>query len=277
MFARGSVLGEVRGAKLHSPLGFTLTLEARSIRAYVLDRAHFDRVMFHKAVDAGAVPRVDSSARHILDTGSEVLTDVRTDHHSEELVSRVVIGADGYKSICRKSSHLAAPKHMLTGIQVDLKGVEIDPEFVELYLGRDVAPGFFAWAIPAGDLVRVGLCTWDAADLPAMYLKRLLMRPQFRHARRVSTTSGKIPLGPGRSAVSGRILLVQHRGIQDPETGGSYTVKRYGSMKREAESESWVHHEIRLEPLNPAFQPIVLTGVADGEFMVVAEFLEVLV
>ena len=55
MFARESVLGEVRGVKIHSPLGFTLTLEARSSRAYVLDRTLFDRIMFHKAVDAGAV------------------------------------------------------------------------------------------------------------------------------------------------------------------------------------------------------------------------------
>jgi len=245
MFARESVLGEVRGAKLHSPLGFTLMLEARSIRAYVVDRAHFDRVMFHKAVDAGAVPRLGSSARHIRDIGPEVHIDVRTDHHSEELVSRVVIGADGYKSICRKSSHLAAPKHMLTGIQVDLKGVDIDPEFVELFLGRDVAPGFFAWAIPAGDLVRVGLCTWDAADLPAVYLKRLLTRPQFRHARRVSTTSGKIPMGPGRSAVSGRILLVGDAACHaKPLSGGGvYTGVRGAELAAEAVSEYFESHK----------------------------------
>ena len=30
----------------------------------------------------------------------------------------------------------------------------------------------------------------------------------------------------------GRIVLVQHRSIQDPETGGSYTVKRYESKRR---------------------------------------------
>jgi flavin-dependent dehydrogenase len=127
---------------------------------------------------------------------------------TESVNSKIVVGADGYKSICRKASRLPPPKHMLTGIQVDLKGVEADPEFVEIYLGRDVAPGFFAWAIPAADLVRVGLCTWDAEDIPAMYLKKLLARPQFRHAKKVSTASGKIPLGAGRSAVSGGIMLV---------------------------------------------------------------------
>ncbi|MFY9605680.1 MAG: NAD(P)/FAD-dependent oxidoreductase [Thermoplasmata archaeon] len=239
MFARESVIGEIRGARLHSPLGFTLTLEARTSRAYVLDRSHFDRMMFHKAVDAGAVPRVGSSARAVRDTGYEVHTETRSDHHQENFTSRIVVGADGYKSICRRSSHLPVPKHMLTGIQVDLKGVETDQEFVELFLGRDVAPGFFAWAIPAGDLVRVGLCTWDAADLPAMYLKKFLTRPQFKHAKSVSTTSGKIPIGPGRSAVSGRIMLVGDAACHaKPLSGGGvYTGVRGAELCSEAVSE----------------------------------------
>lgn len=245
MFARESVIGEIRGAKLHSPLGFTLTLEARSSRAYVLDRSHFDRIMFHKAVDAGAVPKVGSSARAVRDTGYEVHTETRSDHDQENVTSRTVVGADGYKSICRRSSHLPVPKHMLTGIQVDLRGVEIDPEFVELFLGRDVAPGFFAWAIPAGDLVRAGLCTWDAADLPATYLKKFLARPQFRHAKRVSTASGKIPIGPGRSAVSGRIMLVGDAACHaKPLSGGGvYTGVRGAELCSEAVSEFFGSHE----------------------------------
>ncbi len=208
MFSRESVLGEIRGVRIHSPLGFTLTLEARSSRAYVLDRSLFDRIMFHKAVDAGALPMVGACVRSVLDRGHEVRSEIRADRMTESVLSKIVIGADGYKSTCRKASRLPPPRHMLTGIQVDLKGVEVDPDFVEIYLGKEVAPGFLAWAIPAADSVRVGLCTWDARDAPAMYLKRLLARPQFRHARRVSTASGKIPLGAGRSAVSGGIMLI---------------------------------------------------------------------
>ena len=207
-FARESVISEVKGTRMHSPLGYTLELRARSSRAYVIDRAHFDRIMFHRAVDAGAVPKVGAVVRSVTDTGREVRADIKFEGEVATAASKVVIGADGYKSVCRRASRLPPPKHMLTGIQVDLKDVRMDPDFVEVFLGREVAPGFFAWAIPAGDLTRVGLCTWDAADLPAVYLKRLLTRPEFRHAKRVSVASGKIPIGPGRSAVSGRIALV---------------------------------------------------------------------
>jgi flavin-dependent dehydrogenase len=97
---------------------------------------------------------------------------------------------------------------MLTGLQVDLKGVEVDPDFVELFFGSKIAPGFFAWAIPAGDHTRVGLCTWASDHTPAVYLQRLLRRPEFAKSKRISIASGKIPVGTGRSAVGGNIMLV---------------------------------------------------------------------
>jgi len=207
-FAEESILGQVRGARLHSPLGFALELEAKGTRACVIDRAHFDRIMFHRAVDEGAAPRLGASVRSLASFDEEVVCELRAEGRTDEIVADVVIGADGYKSVCRRDAHLPAPKHMLTGIQVDLKGCDLQSDFVELYFGKNVAPGLFAWAIPAEDLTRVGLCTWDAELAPAVYLKKLLSRPDFVKGKRVSLSAGKIPIGPGRTAVRGRIALV---------------------------------------------------------------------
>lgn len=71
----------------------------------------------------------------------------------------------------------------------------------------------------------------------------------------------------------GRIVLVQYRGMADPETGGSYTVKRYTSEKVAAADGGWRHTRIVLKPLNPDFQPIVIPGEATDHFKVVAEFI----
>ena len=73
----------------------------------------------------------------------------------------------------------------------------------------------------------------------------------------------------------GRIVLVQLRDATDPETGQRYTVKRYKSDKAE-DGDSWRHVKIALEPINPDFEPIVLTGADEGELQVVAELVEVL-
>lgn len=73
----------------------------------------------------------------------------------------------------------------------------------------------------------------------------------------------------------GKTVLVQLRDATDPETGERYTVKRYESEKTAAD-DSWRHARITLKPLNPDFEPIVLTDDDEGVLQVVAEFLEVL-
>ena len=206
-FASGSVLNRVRRARIHSPLGYTLALEAKGTRAYVVDRARFDMMLFERAVDQGASAMSGAKAVSVGQGDDGVSVSVESGDGLVEVSCAVAIGCDGYRSATRKATGLPPAKHMLTGIQADLVGVEIDPESVELYLGSKVAPGFFAWAIPAGETARVGLCTWDAEHAPAVYLKKLLARPEFAKAKRVSSSSGMIPLGPGRTARSGRILL----------------------------------------------------------------------
>jgi transcriptional regulator with XRE-family HTH domain len=67
----------------------------------------------------------------------------------------------------------------------------------------------------------------------------------------------------------GRILLVEYRGLDDVETGGSYTVKRFrrGRARRAG---------IRLEPINPSFEPILLDGASAPNIRLIADFVEVL-
>lgn len=74
----------------------------------------------------------------------------------------------------------------------------------------------------------------------------------------------------------GKIVLVQHNSIEDPETGGRYTVKRYSSEKSADESGSWRHTAIRLLPENPDFEAIVINSGDSEDLQVVAELIEVL-
>ncbi len=77
----------------------------------------------------------------------------------------------------------------------------------------------------------------------------------------------------------GKIVVVQHRDIADPETGGRYTVKVYSSEKAATEDGEWRHQRITLKPDSdrPEYQPIVLE-LQDGQdsLHVVAEWLMVL-
>ena len=80
---------------------------------------------------------------------------------------------------------------------------------------------------------------------------------------------------PVEGSRQGKTVLVELRDQIDPETSQRYTVKRYES-ERTVEGDSWRHSKITLKPVNPDFEPIVLTGTDEGDLQVIAEFLEVL-
>lgn len=79
----------------------------------------------------------------------------------------------------------------------------------------------------------------------------------------------------------GKVVVVQHRSIADPETGGRYTVKVYTSEKVLVEDGGWRHERITLRPDSdqPGFVPIEISlrdGESEGSVVVVAEMLMVL-
>lgn len=74
----------------------------------------------------------------------------------------------------------------------------------------------------------------------------------------------------------GKIVLAQYRGIADPNTGGSFTVKRYASEKEIAEDGGWRHTRVVLSPLNPDYEPIVVSADEAEDMQIVAEFITVL-
>jgi type I restriction enzyme R subunit len=80
---------------------------------------------------------------------------------------------------------------------------------------------------------------------------------------------------PVAGSRQGRTVLVQLRSAIDPETGHSYTVKRYDSIKA-GDDDSWRHTRIMLKPENPAFAPIQLSDTDADSCQVIAELVEVL-
>ncbi|WP_341236546.1 DNA/RNA helicase domain-containing protein [uncultured Limnobacter sp.] len=75
---------------------------------------------------------------------------------------------------------------------------------------------------------------------------------------------------------NGKIVVVQHRRISDPELGGQYTIKRYKSEKHYGE-DGVVTSVIVLKPesTNDQHEAIVLSAEDAEEMVVVAEFLTV--
>jgi type I restriction enzyme R subunit len=83
---------------------------------------------------------------------------------------------------------------------------------------------------------------------------------------------------PVEGSRNGRVLLVEHRDIADPEHGGSYTVKIYERQGEVLTDDGERRASILLKPdsTDPRFGPIVLTPLSEDDVRVVAEVARVL-
>lgn len=84
-------------------------------------------------------------------------------------------------------------------------------------------------------------------------------------------------LAPGGTR-QGKVVLVQHRDINDTDTGGQYTIKVYESEKVKHDDGEWRHKKITLKPdtTAPGYEPIILNGTEAGELKIIAEMIAVL-
>jgi hypothetical protein len=97
------------------------------------------------------------------------------------------------------------------------------------------------------------------------------------HNRRIPNGSWCLFREPSDGSRNGKVVIVQSRDIQDPDTVGQYTVKIYRSEKTETE-DSWSHHSIRLEPdsMDRNFKPLNVKSATGNYLRVVGEFLAII-
>ena len=94
---------------------------------------------------------------------------------------------------------------------------------------------------------------YDWVELPARYKpsRELFACTVEGESMNKIIPSGSICLFRKYSGGSrdGKIVLVEHTSIQDPDFGSGYTVKEYSS-KKYTDSDQWVHQSITLKPLS---------------------------
>jgi geranylgeranyl reductase family protein len=156
----------VRGATFYSPSRIAFQVARDEPQAYILDRARFDAWLATRAVNAGAHLETGTRAVGVAVTSSHVRVCLTRDGTTRQLRCRVVVGADGAGSAVARWTGLDAQPHgaVRLAIQSEVAGVTPqDADFVEIHVGNNVAPGFFAWIVPAAeDTARVGLAVHPA-------------------------------------------------------------------------------------------------------------------
>ncbi len=158
-FSPASVLSEIQKLRLVSPGGSILDYRHPQVLAYAVDRYRFDNEIRERAEESGAEIKLDSTARLIQVERGSVKIRVQQPFGSLELRARLVIIATGVRYQLQRQLGLGVPTEFLQAAQAHLPG-ELAGEPTHVYVGRNIAPGGFAWVVPLQTgLIRVGLMT----------------------------------------------------------------------------------------------------------------------
>ena len=197
------------GARIHGSEGTLVEIGSPDrTRTWSVCRKLFDEAVVNMAVSSGAGLMLNS--KHV----------------------ETRIFDDRVYSTCfwkRKSYHrMGRVREMMIGFQIDVTGYTHSDGKLDMYTGRNVAPGFFAWAIPTGTTTRIG--TFSRPDLldgrsSEDTLNSLLNHPlwedRFSGCSEVGRYCGPVPAKPVMRPSRGRVMLFgDAAGLCKPTTGG---------------------------------------------------------
>ncbi len=218
------IINRIHGAFVHSPGGEVLYIRDKEPYALVIDRPEFDRNLSKRAQSAGA--EILTGVRAEVGDFFPGVTGVKFKSSGGEFTAgaRLLIGADGANSRVARRINTSAPHEVIRmcAAEVELKCSEKD--MVHIFLGREIAPGWFGWVIPVDEKhARVGVGVSGGDKHSKYYFNRMLEAyPDiFKGVKILYSTGGVVPIGMFPGIYGERTLLVGDAACQTkPISGG---------------------------------------------------------
>ncbi len=214
------VLRRANSARIFSPSGRLIRLWREENQAYIIDRAAFDLFMTSRAETTGAEYILNSAVKDIQVMDDRVVVEANQNGNRLNHEARVAVIATGFGSRLIEKLGLGKPGDFVVGAQAEVEARDIDE--IEVYLGWEVAPGFFAWMVPTSSpKALVGLLS---RSKPREYLRKLLS--VLKAAGKISYNDDKISsrgitIKPLKKTYKQRLIVVgDAAGQVKPTTGG---------------------------------------------------------
>jgi len=154
----GSVIRDLQTMDIRMSSGRALTYRHPNAFAAIVDRKAFDRDVTKEARKAGV--EIDLGCRVsglFVDKDAVRITAQRAAQSPKKVSARMAVLATGNDYRLNKKAGLGIPKDFLLGIQAEISAAA--GEIPVVFIGKDIAPGGFAWSVPAGNRDKIGLVT----------------------------------------------------------------------------------------------------------------------
>ncbi|UCC67254.1 MAG: NAD(P)/FAD-dependent oxidoreductase [Armatimonadota bacterium] len=229
---RGCVQAHLSGARFVSPSGQSFRVAAEQPTALVVDRRQFDRTLARQAFADGASFLLGTRADGVTITERNALVHATCLGEPVSLSASLVILATGTDdTLIRRLGLSQKASPCMFGGQLFVQNRCLHE--VEIHLSPSLAPGGFAWAVPAnGHGCRVGLL---ACRQPRHRLRKFADALEARgaiHRNGAEMTCRTIPAGPRIPSYGDRILVVGDAAgqVKSTTSGGIY----YGLLGADA-------------------------------------------
>ncbi|MHA1425986.1 MAG: geranylgeranyl reductase family protein [Candidatus Helarchaeota archaeon] len=155
------IQNRVRGSIFFSPSGYQFEVKRKETQAYVIDRAKFDKYLIDIVEKFNGIVHLNAKVISLIKEKSQYVgITIQERQMLRNISSKLIIDGEGVRAKFVESAGLKASRYenLIPAIQYEMRNVQIDKDFVEIYLGRKIAPGFFAYIIPTSeDTVRVAV------------------------------------------------------------------------------------------------------------------------
>jgi len=203
-------------ANVVSPEEFSVQIDAKSPKASIIDRVSYVASFANRAQAAGACYLLGQRVLKIVPECESV--SVSTEDSTYR--SKSVVLAAGFGSPLVRQLGLGSVPDHVSGVQALVTTTNI--EDVEVYLGQNVAPGFFSWVVPTspGHALVGLLARRKALTHLAKFLQQLKLAGKITNVLNEPECWG-IPLRPLKRTYRDRVLVVgDAAGQVKPTTGG---------------------------------------------------------
>jgi digeranylgeranylglycerophospholipid reductase len=281
------ICAEVKGANLYAPDGTKVVMAGAKMEevGYVLERRLFDKFLASEAARAGAEVRVKTEAYGLIkENGYAKGVAVRHGGEERRIYAQVVVGADGVESQVGRWAGIDTrlrPSDMDTCAEYLMCDIEINKEYSEFFLGREIAPKGYAWVFPKGeDSANVGLGIggdMSGEGHHAIDYLRAFVKSRFPKGKLLAEICGAVPVCGliHESVADGLVLVGDAAWHVNPLTGGGilYAIQA-GEIAGEVIATALQEHDVSKARLTEydtrwrkAFGKRLDTGLKAKEFL----------
>ena len=230
----------IYGATLYAPSGKAVSMKAKKIAGYVLERKAFEKHLAIEAAKKGAKIIVKANVESMQRKNAKVEVTVKEFDERKTYTAALIIAADGVDSRAARmlgKNTANKPFDMDSGFQYEMTNLKgYDEQNLHMFFGTKIAPRGYLWCFPKRKNtanVGIGIAATEEKSAKHYLDEFIKSKPEiFKDSSIIEVNAGAIPVGGFLEDMTADNLLVcgDAAHMTDPIHGGGIGIAMEGGQ-----------------------------------------------